>query len=168
MGSPPYIRFRLKTRCVNRSCSRGPGGPHMVGGDFSVCVPSSSVEMGVGRAEPDDGYRSGDLVRIRDADAFGACRPRRFRRGEIPRNLWHLAVDAGSDHLRHCRDHCRPRYEILSIAGINGHVTGRGLAAGPAGGSLQPVHAPALNAKRSREAPPDTARANRPSHPLSE
>ena len=27
----------------------------MVGGDLSVCVPSSLVEMGVGRAKPDDG-----------------------------------------------------------------------------------------------------------------
>jgi hypothetical protein len=43
----------------------------MVGGDFSVRVPSFSVEMGIGRAEPDDGYRSGHLVRIRGVTPLG-------------------------------------------------------------------------------------------------
>jgi hypothetical protein len=30
-------------------------------------------KWGVGRTKPDDGYRSGHLVRIRGADAFGPC-----------------------------------------------------------------------------------------------
>ncbi len=69
----PTSGFASKVDALIVLAAGGLGSPHMVGGDFLSCVPSPSMEMGVGRTEPDDGYRPGHLVRICDADAFWPC-----------------------------------------------------------------------------------------------
>ncbi len=70
MGRPPHVGVCFQTGCADRPRRRGSGRACLVGNDLFIRLPSSSMEMGAGRAESDGHDCLGVLDCVGYADAI--------------------------------------------------------------------------------------------------